>query len=254
MRTPLDFSGKAALVTGTAPGMGLGTAKAFEKAGATVDLAGLKDETVKPPAQKLVDSWRKALTVRCDVSDDAQAALMIDPTVTELGQLDVVFNSAWIIAPIAPLVESSREDWDSVIAINLRSGWSCMKHELPQATRQAGGAVVNDASVGALTGNTGIDSYIASNHGAVGQTLSATLEYVTRGIRVTTVNPSLIETQPAPETVKGDERAYAEIAARTSMELTGRREETAPAMLWLCGPAASYVIGHALTVDDRMTV
>jgi NAD(P)-dependent dehydrogenase (short-subunit alcohol dehydrogenase family) len=254
MSNPLDFTGKVALVTGAASGMGLATARAFAEAGAAVVLTDFKEEAVKAAAQKLVAAGHKAIAVRCDVSDDAQVAAMVDRTVAEFGRLDAAFNNAGVMARIAPTADSTREDWDRVIGINLRGVWSCMKHELRQMKRQGSGAIVNNASVGALTGNPGISSYIASKHGVVGLTRTAALEYIKHGIRVNAVNPGLIDTQVARDVVNGDEQAYAEMAKHVPIGRAGRPEEIASAVLWLCSPAASYVVGHALTVDGGMTV
>lgn len=129
-----------------------------------------------------------------------------------------------------------------------------MKYELRQMERQGSGAFVNNASVGALTGNPGIGPYIASKHGVVGLTRTASREYVRRGIRVNAVNPGLIDTQVARDVVSGSEEAYAGIAKNVPIGRAGRPEEIASAVLWLCSPGASYVIGHALTVDGGMTV
>jgi NAD(P)-dependent dehydrogenase (short-subunit alcohol dehydrogenase family) len=163
--------------------MGLATAQAFAEAGAAVVLADFKEDAVKAAAQKLVTAGHKALAVRCDVSDDAQVAAMVDRTVAEFGRLDAAFNNAGVMARIAPTADSTREEWDRVIGVNLRGVWSCMKHELRQMERHGSGAIVNNASVGALTGNPGIASYTASKHGVVG----------------------LIDTQIARDVVNGDE-------------------------------------------------
>jgi len=250
----LDFSGKVALVTGASSGMGLATARAFAEAGAAVVLSDVREDLVKAEAQKLADMGHKAIAIRCDVSDDAQVAAMVDRTVAEFGRLDAAFNNAGVMARIAPTADSTREDWDRVIGINLRGVWSCMKYELRQMKRQGGGAIVNNASVGALTGNPGIASYIASKHGVVGLTRTAALEYVKHGVRVNAVNPGLIDTQVARDVVSGNEQAYEEIAKHVPIGRAGRPEEIAAAVLWLCSPAASYVVGHALTVDGGMTV
>lgn len=249
MNNPLDFSGKVALVTGAAAGMGLATARAFAAAGAAVVLADFREDMVQTAAEQLVAAGHQALAIRCDVSDEAQVAAMVERTVAEFGRLDAAFNNAGVMAQIAPTADSTREDWDRVIGINLRGVWSCMKYELRQMERQGSGAIVNNASIGATRGNPGIASYIASKHGVVGLTRTTALEYVKRGIRVNAVSPGLIDTQIGRDVVSGDAQAYAEMEKGVPMGRAGRPEEIAAAVLWLCSPGASFVVGHALAVD-----
>jgi len=250
----LSFEGKVALVTGAASGMGLATARAFAEAGAAVVLADVREGLAKAEAQKLKDAGHKAIAVPCDVSEEAQVAVIVERAVSEFGRLDAAFNNAGVMARIAFTADSTREDWERVIGINLRGVWSCMKYELRQMVRQGSGAIVNNASVGALTGNPGIGSYIASKHGVVGLTRTAALEYIKQGIRVNAINPGLIDTQIARDVVSGDEQAYNEIAKSVPIGRAGRPEEIASVVLWLCSPGASYVVGHALTVDGGMTI
>ena len=179
---------------------------------------------------------------------------MVERAIAEFGRLDAAFNNAGVMAHIAPTADSTREDWDRVIGINLRGVWSCMKHELRHMDRQGSGAIVNNASVGALTGNPGIGSYIASKHGVVGLTRTAALEYVKHGIRVNAVNPGLIDTQIARDVVSGEEQAYRDLEKGVPIGRAGTPNEIAAAVLWLCSSGASYVVGQAVTVDGGMTV
>ena len=178
MRDPLDFTGKVALVTGAASGMGLAAAQAFAEAGAAVVMADFREDMVRSEAQTLVNASHKAIAVRCDVSDDRQVEEMVKRAVAEFGRLDAAFNNAGVMARIVPTAESTRDEWDRVIGINLRGVWSSMKYELRQMQQQGLGASAKNASVGALTGNPGMGPYIASKHGVVGLTRTAALEYI----------------------------------------------------------------------------
>jgi NAD(P)-dependent dehydrogenase (short-subunit alcohol dehydrogenase family) len=217
-------------------------------------MADVRADLLQAKAEKLVAAHHKVIAVRCDVSDDADVERMVDRTIAEFGRLDAAFNNAGVMARIVPTAESTREEWDRVIGINLRGVWSCMKYELRQMERQGSGAIVNNASVGALTGNPGIGSYIASKHGVIGLTRTAALEYIRHGIRVNAVNPGLIDTQVARDVVSGNEQAYKDIAKNVPIGRAGRPEEIASAVLWLCSSGASYVVGQAITVDGGMTV
>lgn len=254
MKNPLDFTDKVALVTGAASGMGLATAQAFAEAGAAVVMADFREDIVAKEVQKLATVGHKVIAIRCDVSDDRQVEALINRVVAEFGRLDAAFNNAGVMARIAPTAESTRDEWDRVIGINLRGVWSSMRFELRQMEQQGFGAIVNNASVGALTGNPGIGSYIASKHGVVGLTRTAALEYIKKGIYVNAVNPGLIDTKVARDVVSGDESAYEDIAKSVPIGRAERPEEIAAAVLWLCSPAPSYVVGQAITVDGGMTV
>ncbi|ALR04218.1 glucose 1-dehydrogenase [Xylella fastidiosa] len=254
MNPTYDFKGQVALVTGAAAGMGLATARGFAQGGASVVLADRDGERAAQEAAAIVAEGGTAIGLACDVSDEAQVAALVEKTVAEYGRLDFAFNNAGVMAKIAPFAEATSEEFDRVIGINLRGVWLCMKYELQQMQRQGSGVIVNNASVGALTGNVGIGAYIASKHGVLGLTRAAALEYCKKGIRVNAVNPGTIDTQIARDVVGGSDEAFAKLGASAPIGRAGRPEEIASAVLWLCSPGDSYVIGEGLTVDGGYVV
>ena len=248
-----SFAGKVALVTGAGSGIGLATAKAFGDAGASVVLADRREDAVRAAAEGLSASGGKALAVRCDVTDDTQVASMIDRTVSAFGRLDAAFNNAGVMQRRVDTAEISGDEWDRVMAINLRGVWSCMKYELPQMLRNGGGAIVNCSSIGGVIGVPGLAAYHAAKHGVIGLTKTAALEYATRKIRINAVCPGTINTPMAESLTGGDPKILAEFLKDEPIGRIAEPEEVAAAVLWLCSPGASYVVGHALLVDGGYT-
>jgi NAD(P)-dependent dehydrogenase (short-subunit alcohol dehydrogenase family) len=247
----ISFENQVALVTGAASGLGLATAKAFAEAGASVVLADWNEQEVQAAAAQLADHGYKTLAVRCDVSDDAQVEAMVKQTVFAFGRLDAAYNNAGVQGVLAETADSPRDDYDRVMAINLRGVWSCMKFELQQMREQGSGAIVNCSSLGGLLGGARRGTYHAAKHGVLGFTKSAALEYATRGIRVNAVCPGMIETAMFEQMRAGGQGEELErmLAAYVPMGRMGRPEEIADAVLWLCSPAASYVTGQSISVD-----
>jgi NAD(P)-dependent dehydrogenase (short-subunit alcohol dehydrogenase family) len=250
----ISFDGKVALVTGAASGIGLATAQAFAAAGASVVLADVDEATAHAAAERLIATDHKALAVRCDVADEAQVAALVDRTVSTFGRLDAAYNNAGIQCPPMETADASSADFDRVHAVNLRAVWSCMKYELVQMRRQGSGAIVNCSSLGGLVGIADRAIYHASKHGVIGLTRSAALEYASRGIRVNAVCPGIIETPMVAAMLEGQGELMKELMRDQPIGRLGRPEEIAAAVLWLCSPAASFVIGQALAVDGGFTV
>ncbi|HVN92100.1 MAG TPA: glucose 1-dehydrogenase [Terracidiphilus sp.] len=247
----ITFENKVALVTGAASGLGLATAKAFAEAGAAVALADYNEKDVQAAASELARKGHKTLAVTCDVSDDAQVEAMVEQTVAAFGRLDAAFNNAGIQNVIAETADSPRDDYDRVMAVNLRGVWSCMKFELQQMRRQGSGAIVNCSSLGGLIGGNKRGTYHAAKHGVIGLTKSAALEYATRGIRVNDVCPGMIQTPMLEKMIAEGQGPELDMMLKTfvPMERLGRPEEIASAVLWLCSDAASYVTGQSISVD-----
>ena len=149
----ISFENKVALVTGAASGLGLATAKAFAESGASVVLADWNEKEVQATAKELADKGHKTLGIRCDVSDDDQMEAMVKQTVATFGQLDVAYNNAGVQNVLAETADTTAEDYDRVMGINLRGVWSSMKFELQQMRKQGSGAIVNCSSLGGLVGS-----------------------------------------------------------------------------------------------------
>jgi NAD(P)-dependent dehydrogenase (short-subunit alcohol dehydrogenase family) len=247
----ISFENKVALVTGAASGLGLATALAFAEAGASVVLADWHEKEVQAAANKLADKGFKTLGLRCDVSDDAQVEAMVKHSVATFGRLDAAYNNAGVQNVLAETADSPRDDYDRIMAINLRGVWSCMKFELQQMREQGSGVIVNCSSLGGLVGGARRGTYHAAKHGVIGFTKSAALEYATRGIRVNAVCPGMIQTPMSDKMIaegQGEELA-AMLKTYVPMGRMGRPEEIADAVLWLCSSAASYITGQSISVD-----
>ena len=244
------LEGKVALVTGAGGGIGLATAKAFAEAGASVVVADRDEELIGKAAEGLRSAGHTTIGVTCDVTDKAQATAMIEQAVDTYGRLDAAFNNAGVNSDSAPLLDTGDEEFDRIINVNVRGMWNCMKAELRQMLAQGSGAIVNCSSIGGMVGSKGRSAYSASKHAVIGLTRSAALEYAAQGIRINAVCPGMINTPMAiavtnnyaPEIVKA-------MVAREPIGRFGEPEEIAAAVVWLCTPAASFMVGHAMAVD-----
>ncbi len=243
------FEGRVALVTGGGSGIGRATALAFSREGAKVVVSDVAEDGGQETVRMIEDTGGKALFVKADVTKAKDVERLVDRAVQTYGRLDCAHNNAGIAGPVAQVADYPEEEWDRVIAINLKGVWLSMKYELPQMLEQGGGAIVNTASIEGLVAVAGNSAYDASKHGVAGLTKTAAIEYARRNIRVNAVCPGYIDTPMVQEyfrTAPGLEETTADLHP---IGRIGKPEEIAEAVVWLCSDAASFVTGHTMTVD-----
>lgn len=247
-----SMTGKVALVTGAAAGIGLACAEGFAKAGATVVLADIAEPTAQ--AEALVAAGYKAVAYRCDVSDTQAVEEMIQWIVTTYGRLDAALNNAGIQTPQRPMAEITDDEFDRTVAVDLKGVWNCMRYEIRQMLAQGGGAIVNTSSQGGVTGFPGQAAYIACKHAVIGLTRTAAIDYAAKGIRINAVCPGVIRTPMAEDLMRRNPSLETELVRDIPAGRLGKPEEIANAVLWLCSSEASFVDGHALLVDGAFSI
>ena len=243
------LDGKIALITGAGSGIGRASALTFAREGAKVAVADKQVDGGQETVRMVEAVGGTASFIEVDVSDATSVEAMVNATVETYGRIDCAYNNAGIEGQVAPTDSYADDMFDKVIAVNLTGVWLCMKYEIPRLLEQGGGAIVNTASGAGLIGVAGLSAYVASKHGVIGLTKTAALEYAKSGIRVNAVCPGLIQT-PMVERLTADQPQLGEaLVAMEPVGRTGRPEEIAESVVWLCSDAASFVTGHAMSVD-----
>lgn len=244
-----NFENKIALVTGGAVGIGKSTAIAFAKEGAAVVIADVLDDDGANTVNEIKASGGKALFIHSDMGEPDDIKALFEQIDSEYGQLDYAFNNAGVEGQQALTGDSTLENWNKVININLRGVYLCMKYEIPLMLKKEGGSIVNCSSVAGVVGYPSIPAYAASKHGVVGLTKTAALEYAQQGIRVNSVNPGVIHTAMIDRFIESNPAMEAAFAESEPIGRMGEPIEIAEAVLWLCSDKASFVTGHTLVVD-----
>jgi NAD(P)-dependent dehydrogenase (short-subunit alcohol dehydrogenase family) len=245
------LAGKVALITGSASGIGRATALLFAREGAAVSVVDLDEAGGQAVAQMIVDEGGQAIFVRCDVSHTADCQRAVRQTVDELGGLDILFNNAGIIRR-ASVLETSEEEWDRVMAVNVKSVFLLSKYAIPVMAQAGAGVIINTASGWGLVGGRKAAAYCASKGAVVLLTKAMALDHGQQNIRVNCLCPGDTDTpmlrDEAQQLGESDERFLAE-AAQRPLQRIGQPEDIAQAALYLASDASSFVTGTALVVD-----
>jgi NAD(P)-dependent dehydrogenase (short-subunit alcohol dehydrogenase family) len=249
----VDFDGKVAVVVGASVGIGAATVRQFSDLGAAVVLASRNVDAIDALAAELREQGRQAEAVQVDVARAGDVERAVEVAVERFGGLDYAVNNAGVQGPAAPAADQPEEEWDRILAINLKGVWLSMRAEVPALLARGGGAIVNVASVGGLVAAPGISPYCASKHGVIGLSKSAALDYAEQGIRINVVAPGAIDTAIFNNWQETDEQRE-HMASLHPLKRIGRPDEVAGAIAWLCSDSSSYVTGAVMPVDGGYIV
>jgi len=244
----MNLTGKAALVTGAAQGIGKQIALALAADGADVAVCDVNLEMAQKTAGDIQTTGRKSLALKANVAAADEVAAMIDQVIKEFGKIDLLINNAGITRD-GLILRMKDEDWDLVLSINLKGAFLCSKAALKHMAKQRSGTIINIASIVGAMGNAGQANYVASKAGLIGLTKTIAREYANRGITANAVAPGFIDTamtQSLSDTVKE------ELAKQIPMGKLGTPEDVANAVRFLASPLASYITGQVIHVNGGM--
>jgi NAD(P)-dependent dehydrogenase (short-subunit alcohol dehydrogenase family) len=249
----MDFTGRVALITGAAGGIGGAAAERFAALGADVHLVDVDEDGLARRAESVAATGRRATTSTADVTKSADVRGYVGAALREHGRIDAFFNNAGIEGPVATLAEYPEEEFERVVGVNLFGVFLGLRHVLPVMLEQGSGAIVNTGSLASERGLPSSGAYIATKHAVLGLTRTAASEVAGRGVRVNAVLPGMIDTRMLRDLARqlaGDEEAgMAFLGAAAPAGRTGQPEEIAAVVAFLCSDDASFVHGVGWAVD-----
>jgi len=236
------LSNRVALVTGGSSGIGRATALIFAREGAKVIVNDINSEGGEETVKMVRSAGGDAHFLKADMASEKEIETLVQKTVEIYGRLDCAFNNAGV----------GGRNWDTVLDVNVKGVWFCMRYEIPQMLKQGGGAIVNTSSIVGLVARQNTGMYASSKHAVVGMTRAIALQYAKNNIRVNAVCPNFVRT-PFIARVMANKEEMDSIIADTPMGRIAEPHEVAEAVVWLCSDAASYVTGIAMPVDGGYT-
>lgn len=246
-----DFTGKVAVVTGGASGIGEAVALAIAARGGQVVVADINQDAAEQVVTAISNAGGSAQAITGDVADPAAMEAMVQFAVDTFGGLDVAVNNAGIGGPLSPTGEYPVDGWQRVIDINLNGVFYGMRYQIPAMLARGGGAIINVASILGAVGTANSPAYVAAKHGVLGLTKAAAIEYATQNIRVNAVGPGYIATPLLTSTL--DEAAMQAIADMHPVKRLGTGAEVAALIVFLASDEAAFITGSYHLVDGGYT-
>jgi A-factor type gamma-butyrolactone 1'-reductase (1S-forming) len=237
-----DLSGRAALVTGAASGIGRASAIAFAAAGASVALVDIDADGLADTAEAARARGARAEALVADVTSLRQVTEAVRRAAEIFGRLDAAHNNAGVPGPYVPLDEYEEEDFMHVLQVDLAGVWRCMRSEIRHMRTQRSGAIVNTSSMLGSAAMPDNGAYVAAKHAVHGLTRAAALELGGTGVRVNAIAPGVTRTRMTSAVSD-------ELLSRVPLGRIAEPEEIAAAAVWLCSPQASYITGSVLVAD-----
>jgi NAD(P)-dependent dehydrogenase (short-subunit alcohol dehydrogenase family) len=247
------LTGKVAIITGAASGIGAASARLFAAEDAALALADVNGERVSELVAEITGNGGTAFGQQMDVTDSTQVAALMEATITRFNRLDILFSNAGIGGAGVPVTETQESAWDRILDVNLKGGFLCAKYAVPHILAGGGGSVIFTASELALVGSPGGAAYCASKAGLIGMARAMALDHGPQGLRVTCICPGATDTPMLWRNVSDRAEEEASLAARMALRRVGRAEEIARAALFLASDDSSFVTGTALVVDGGWT-
>ncbi|WNC67084.1 SDR family oxidoreductase [Thalassotalea nanhaiensis] len=245
-----QFENKTVIITGASAGIGRATALEFAKQGANVALADINMPGIEETAKLITENGGTAIVINTNVASMEDCQNMVDKTVAEFGQLDVIFNNAGIAGERAMVEDTSTEMWQKVIDINLNGVFFCTKAAIPAMLENGSGVIINTASVDGLVGMSTISPYVAAKHGVVGLTKATALEYSRKGIRSLAVCPGYVVTEMTEVGFAQEEQDA--FGAMTPLGRGATPQEIANFVTFLASDKASFLNGSAHQIDGGL--
>src|SRR5260370_15862847 len=250
----MKLANKIALITGAGSGMGRAASLLFAKEGARIACADIDEKGAQETARMIEADGGEVFAVKSDVSKSADAEAMVAATLEKLGALNVLYNNAGIEGVSDFLALMKEEDFDRVIAINLRGVFLGMKYSLPHMVKNGGGSIINTASIAGLVGLKNAAAYCAAKAGVIALTRVAALEYGRYNIRVNAICPGAIDTPMVSRIQGGGTMSERAISRISTLGRIGKPEEIAKMALFLASDDASFATGAPFIVDGGWTI